>query len=399
MNNFMDYFIAQIFAANQAWPRGNIRYWRPNTPDGQWRWIFWDLDGGYQLTRLNENTLTRSLGQNDYAIRPLKRMLTNPTFKAEFVQRFASHIAITYNPTRTNDFVTTFRDLVANEMPAHIARWSRPNSMATWNAEVVKVRDFVNRRPAIVMAFLNKYIGNKGTANLTIDVTAGGQVQVAGVEPLAYPFTGAYFRTLPLTLKAIPAAGFRFKEWQETGDTNPEITVTLSGALTRTAVFEVEPLPLIVINELHYNPADAQGIDEAYEFLELYNADSAAVDLSGFTLEGVTFTFPDGVSIAPGEYLVVAVMASTYAGNGYQVFSWTSGGLSNGGEGIILRDENSNVVDSVSYDDEGVWTTAPDGNGSSLSLLDPALDNTLPASWAASSQTGGTPGAENFPTP
>ena len=70
-------------------------------------------------------------------------------------------------------------------------------------------------------------------------------------------------------------------------------------------------LPKIVINELHYHPADsAVGAGENPEdlqFLELYNNDALTVDLSGFSIsEGLTFTFPSGTTMAPGEFLVLA---------------------------------------------------------------------------------------------
>jgi PKD repeat protein len=55
------------------------------------------------------------------------------------------------------------------------------------------------------------------------------------------------------------------------------------------------------------------------------------------------------------------------------------------------------MVDHVAYDDADPWPTAPGGNGPTLALIDPSLDNALPESWDASEQDGGTPGAINFP--
>lgn len=150
------------------------------------------------------------------------------------------------------------------------------------------------------------------------------------------------------------------------------------------------PLP-IVVNELHHTPA---GDDNTYEFLELFNAGSEPFDLTGYTFVGVTFTFPAGSSIAPGEYMVVADTPATYAGQGYQVFDF-SGGLSGDGETIALRDLFGNEVDSVTYGVDAPWASTPNGGGPSLSLLNPALDNALPESWAASAAAGGTPGAAN----
>jgi hypothetical protein len=72
--------------------------------------------------------------------------------------------------------------------------------------------------------------------------------------------------------------------------------------------------------------------------------------------------------------------------------------LGNDGDNIRLFHSSGQLIDNVAYDDSSPWPTAPDGDGPTLSLLDPALDNSLPENWAASLQNDGTPGAENFPT-
>ncbi len=158
--------------------------------------------------------------------------------------------------------------------------------------------------------------------------------------------------------------------------------------------------PLIVINEIHYNPCVAQGEDFDFEFLELYNADVVTVDLSGFTFaQGFDFTFPDGASIAPDEYIILAVTAASYAGNGYQVFEIEFGNLSNTASTIELQDAWTNIIDIVSYEDGGLWPFAADGDCPSLELIDPSLDNSDPANWQASWVDYGTPGAMNSSAP
>lgn len=159
-------------------------------------------------------------------------------------------------------------------------------------------------------------------------------------------------------------------------------------------------LPNLVINEIHYNPCLAQGDDLDFEFLEIYNADGAVVDLTGYTFSaGIEFTFPMGASMADGEYIIIAVNAASYTGNGYQVFEMTSGGLGNGGELVQLSDAFANVIDEVTYDDGAGWPTSPDGSCPSLELIDPALDNTDVANWQASFVANGTPGAMNSTAP
>ena len=170
---------------------------------------------------------------------------------------------------------------------------------------------------------------------------------------------------------------------------------TLSPTPGEANEFNPGPVYDIVTNEIFYN-GDANYPDSTYEFFELYNNDVSTVDLSGYFLsEGVDFTFPDSSSTASDEYIVVTVDTLMYAGNGYQVFQWTDGALNNGGEDIQLMNTDCGIVDYVDYDDSDPWPEEADGNGPTLELINPSLDNTLAESWRASNVIGGTPGASN----
>lgn len=149
----------------------------------------------------------------------------------------------------------------------------------------------------------------------------------------------------------------------------------------------------IVINELHYNPLDGDA-----EFLELYNAGTESVDLSGWKIDAAGLNIGYGTVLLPGEYVVFsdnyAQFKQQSAGNIFFGGQY-SGGLKGSGELVELVDANGNLVDSVDYSDSDPWPTEPDGNGVSLSLISPTLDNTLAASWVASDQINGTPGIAN----
>ena len=154
--------------------------------------------------------------------------------------------------------------------------------------------------------------------------------------------------------------------------------------------------PLIQFSELHYNPGSSQGSDVQYEFLELHNPGSSAVDLSGWSVsEGLAFDFPDSTWIAPGGFLVLTTAPLTYQGLGYPVLDWGTGGLNNSGELLALRAPDGAVVESVEFSDSGNWDTAPDGQGPSLERLHLDMDAHLPEAWSASIGHGGTPGATN----
>lgn len=151
----------------------------------------------------------------------------------------------------------------------------------------------------------------------------------------------------------------------------------------------------VVINEIHYNP-DHNPIRE--EFIELYNPSNAPVNLSLWRLrDAVDYVFPNGTTIPAGGYLVIASDPATIQSRyGVTALGPWSGNLSSDGERITLRDPSDNIVDEVTYNVEFPWPIAADGNGPSMELINPALDNDLGSSWASPLNPAvPSPGAQN----
>jgi hypothetical protein len=147
----------------------------------------------------------------------------------------------------------------------------------------------------------------------------------------------------------------------------------------------------VVINELHYEPAD---ITEPGEFIELHNPDGVEVDMSGWLLsDGVSFVFPAGITLAAGGYLVAAESPSLVQSKyGVAAVGPYTGKLSNEGDVVELRNRDGGLEDRVEYKIAFPWPLDSAGNGSSMGLINPALDNDLGGSWRASTPT---PGARN----
>ena len=139
----------------------------------------------------------------------------------------------------------------------------------------------------------------------------------------------------------------------------------------------------IVITEIMYNPPESG--QDSLEFIELFNSGSAAVNVGGlYFTQGVEDTLPS-MMLGAGEYLIVAANAVAFQNAfGIAAEQWDGGSLSNGGEDIELVDAAGNVIDFVLYDDNTPWPTAPDGNGASIELCDPASDNNDPTNWKES---------------
>lgn len=145
----------------------------------------------------------------------------------------------------------------------------------------------------------------------------------------------------------------------------------------------------LVITEIMYNPPES-GSDST-EFIEIQNIGMMPINMAGYSFtQGVVYTFPS-VTVPAGGYIVVCVdsvaMQTVF---GVTAWQWTSGGLSNSGEDIILVDASSNPMDTVDFDDSAPWPTSPDGSGPSLVLCDPTSDNNMGSNWTASGSNTGT---------
>lgn len=154
--------------------------------------------------------------------------------------------------------------------------------------------------------------------------------------------------------------------------------------------------PLVVINEIHYDP-DLK--TELIEFVELYNAGTENVDLSGWYFsDGISYVFPPGTILPANGYLVVAedpsppVNPVTIQGKfgvpSNLVFGPFEGRLRNEGEKIELCNANGKEVDQVDYQLGFPWPTVGDavpasqpGKGHSMQLVNPFIDNDLGGSW------------------
>jgi hypothetical protein len=152
----------------------------------------------------------------------------------------------------------------------------------------------------------------------------------------------------------------------------------------------------LVINEILYHPPslpDTNGLlqPSSEAWLELYNRSSNVVDLTGWSLAGgIHYQFPGGKVISPGGYLVIAqdAMALQARYPAADIIGNFGGGLSHGGELIVLNDTQGNPANQVHYYDAGHWPAYADGGGSSLELRDPKSDNSQAEAWAASDESG-----------
>ncbi|MFC1650028.1 lamin tail domain-containing protein [Candidatus Latescibacterota bacterium] len=418
MENLIDYIAARIFIADPDGPGHNTKLWRPQTDDGKWRWLMYDTEFGSALSQNPFGIPGPAYLSNltDYYIRDIQSarspdanflmysLLENDEFKAAFVNRYSDHLNTIFSTEQVIPQVEKIAAAIKSEMPKHIVRHDfKVKSMDTWYANVETVKEFFELRPEYARLNIVSELELGGTADVTLDVSesSAGNIQISSLTISEFPWTGIYFQDVPVKLTAIPAPGYSFTGW--TGSQQSEsisISVTLSEAVSITANFtkDSSAINTIVINEINYNSSNTF---DPEDWVELYNAYDVPVDISGWVFkdgnDANSFVIPDGSIIPADGYFILSSNALKFHDEFKDVeyFAGDFGfGLSNAGDTIRLYNSRGILVDSLMFDDEGLWPVEPDGSGTTLSLRNPVLDNSLSANWASSISTG-TPGESN----
>jgi hypothetical protein len=298
MDNYIDYLALQIYARNTDWPGNNLAYWRhldgqpspeaSHPADGRWRWLAFDLDFGFALDFdyvLNSGsafgpntafhqTLAFALAENgpawpnpSWSTALFRSLIQNEGFRRRFVSRFADHLNTSFSRARALRLLDSLEQIYRPEMAEHIARWNQPTA-AHWESELQRLRTFAQLRADLQRIQLDNRFGLGGSAPLAVDVAGKGQVQVnsvllstatAGVEAPIYPWQGQYFRGVPVTLVAIPEAGYAFSHWSGSATSEADtLTLWLGDDSALTAHFvPAAPFPGDEMNPPAHRLAEA----------------------------------------------------------------------------------------------------------------------------------------------
>ncbi|MEM1270199.1 MAG: CotH kinase family protein, partial [Bacteroidota bacterium] len=285
--------MVEHYATNVIYGRpdyGNIRMWRPRTPDGRWRFLAFDFDLSYP----EDDTMARMLNGS----RPgelhnmLETLLESPPFKRAFLTRFSDLLNTVYEPETHIAVIDSVADAIEPEMGREIERWiSRyetymPN-VRTWTYFIRERRDFAEKRPDRVRQHVRDALNLGAQVELVLEVDVSdadaGSISVNGLKVGASPWTGLYFPGLPVTLSAEPQPGYRFAGWSgEDVPDEPTVTVTMSRARSLTARFtkSVTP-PRLVVTEINYHPWP---VLDAGDWVELHSLSADTVALDGWRL-------------------------------------------------------------------------------------------------------------------
>lgn len=148
---------------------------------------------------------------------------------------------------------------------------------------------------------------------------------------------------------------------------------------------EMSPAGHIVFNEIMHHPTR-----RGAEFVELANNALYVFDLSGWRIDGLDWTFPEGSLIGPFSYLVLAknrtAFLQTYQ-NQIAPAGEFPGELSSEGETLRLIQPGplpgqETVIAQTTYSARAPWPAAANQPGTSLQLVNPLVDADRAGNWS-----------------
>ena len=245
IDNFLDYYSAQIYYGNDDWPHNNIDFWRskneynPNAPkglDGRWRWLLYDVDRSlgfstdasfdmieWVIAELNPRT------NAEWPNILLKNLLENDGFYTNFINRISDHLNTAFSTEWVTAVVDSLKAPLEPVIDEHIHRWQNHGSRNTWENRVQWMYTYANDRPDYLRQHMKDHLNVGLEIDVVVDVSSESQGFVTvnttdiisstpGVDSEPYPWSGIYFSDVPVTLTAQSKEGYTFSHWETTGD-------------------------------------------------------------------------------------------------------------------------------------------------------------------------------------
>jgi hypothetical protein len=338
IKNFCDYFITETYAGNQDWLgtyTNNIKFWKPHTGPGKWRYILWDTDITFQSDTFN--VLSQVI--NPPAANPhsdmLRTLLQNDSFRIYFINRYADLLNTTFYSNNMIGLSENFYDERSPEMTRHFNLWGTGASpfaprcvqwqmdTSAWRFQIDVLEYLLTVRPPIVFNQVQNQFGMINQVNVGLQTfpQGAGTIRLNTITPDSLPWTGIYFNGNPITMTAIPKPGYKFLYWEsnhvlQTHYTDPTLRINVDSSDEFTAVFS----SLESTFEAYPNPF--------YDDLTLYYevTEASVVSLRVYDLTGrlVAEILPSGNFQQPGAYEIHVSAASLGLSNGMYLFQLTN---------------------------------------------------------------------------
>ncbi len=290
IQNFIDYQCTEIFIANQDWMNNdnNYRTWRARTvsdqpfEDGRWRWMLYDTEYSMSLYSymggtFGEDSLKIAMygkannnpwgggfggwggwggpgqggpgqqqpGQNQQQMEPEEhtvlfyKLLKNSDFKQRFVNTMMD--LMNRNLSQEN-MLAQLEKFTGMYQPVMEEQNRRIGNQNNFNSNINDIKTFIQNRHKNMYSFIKQDLelaGDTAEVSLAVNDSNGGTLVVNTItaDMKNNRWSGTYFTDYPVTVKAVPAEGYRFAGWEGAEGSGDTVTVTPGQAQNITAKF------------------------------------------------------------------------------------------------------------------------------------------------------------------
>ncbi len=161
LDNLIDYYILQIYAANTDWIFTNVRNFKPDTQGGRFQWLIWDMDWTFGLANQSgpDFNMMAWFETNDrpgFAANSLliRKLWQNETFQHRFLTRTDELLNTTLEGEKVAAQIDELAAALRPNMTHELGRWPR---IKDWETNVDFMRDFALQRPFHMRQHLINY--------------------------------------------------------------------------------------------------------------------------------------------------------------------------------------------------------------------------------------------------
>ena len=176
IDSYIDYYITETYFGNRDWPGNNFKFWHPQTGDGKWRYLLYDLDAAFKDPYFNAlaqaSTDIDTTGYSPFwATLIFRKLLENNDFVDQFVERYTEVVNTIYSTENVIARIDSFENIYIQELEPHIARWLWPSSVDSWKERLNALRWFAAERPCVMKTQLKEFFG-LDSVNIICDTTS-----------------------------------------------------------------------------------------------------------------------------------------------------------------------------------------------------------------------------------
>ena len=175
IDEFINYMILQIFAANTDFPHNNIIMWRPRKDGAKWRFILKDLDFGlgiWDRTPPTFDAMKYNTEDDGNERKLFNALLSQDAFRKKFYRRFAVYMGDLLHYESTSHVIDSIQRMIEPAMQEHITRWMPEmwwRNMDSWRAEVTHMKNWCENRNPEMYQHLQEYFQLGTMMNLTFE--------------------------------------------------------------------------------------------------------------------------------------------------------------------------------------------------------------------------------------